>query len=468
MDGIKIPNLSVRSDKQQIDNDFIKVIKTTHLDKGVKNESTNIYHFLPSEEIEHSDQFKTETGNIPTISIARVSKDIDERSLINNFPAERGNYSDIFVKDDYISLPNGYEDLENVSDLKECSCVSMIYTTFYLGLMLISLLVPALFHIFFQFRLYGLFFEEYQEGKILDYFGDFENFFAVGVVIYIVIQFVGFHATRDRFKSYLQNLCRFSMSKTKRDFMLVDKQDAVDTFKKHVKSVFGTSTTASVTAMNNLAKGFDEASRKFTNETVQEVWDSMKMLKFQIFFLKIWLPFILYLVISLGTCAYVYDWKFRLHYKVPLAHPEIVSKLYWYAAIQYDGFLCISLTFIFNILTWLHLCRINAHKPFFATLDLALSDIDQATNDYVANVSKEIWESQMLTFVTSAYPSNSDNLRISRHLLSPPIRNKTLTSQIHINSARRKKHPCLCQFVSNTSDELDFERQNLSISLMDG
>ncbi|AFZ80740.1 hypothetical protein BEWA_001470 [Theileria equi strain WA] len=468
MDGIKIPNVSILSDDQQRDNDFIKVIKTTHLDKNVKNESTSVYHFLPPEELEHSDQPKPESEDIPAISIARATRNIGNRSTSSNFHLDSSNYSDIFVKDDYISLPGGDEDLENVPVLKEYDCISIIHTTLYLGLMLISLLVPAIFHAFFQFRLYGLFFEEYQEGKIIDCFGEFENFFVVGVLIYIAIQLVGFNSTHNRFKGYLCNLCKFSMNKTRRDFMVNSKQEALEKFKKHVKSVFKTPTSACVTAMNDLAKGFDEASYKFTHGAAEEILDRMKMLKFKIFFMRIWFPFILHLIISLGTCAYVYDWKFRSHYRVPLAHPKIVSGFYWYAALQYEGFWCILITFIFNLVTWFHLCRLNEHKCFFASLDSALVEIDKAMSDYAMNISKEIWESQMLVFVTNAYPSNGDNLRISRNLLHPPTRNKTLTSQINISTSKRNKYPCLCQLVSNVSDELEFEGHNLSISVMDG
>ncbi|GFE55674.1 transmembrane protein [Babesia ovis] len=344
-------------------------------------------------------------------------------------------------------------------------CVSTIYTTISLIGMLIALLIPALFHICCQFRLYGSLSQLSERVSnqdntagggtyilkstrtLLDHLSEFENFFFIGVFLYLTIQIIGFYATQVRIRHYLWRLCFISVEMSKHEFLYGSKQRAMEHFSDYVKRIYRGQTQACRQTEQNLVKAFDEASSKFDNYQVENIWNKIAFLRCRIMFLRIYVPIFINVVMSIGAAAFVYDRRFRMYHKVPLAHPDIVSNLYWYAAIQYEGFWCIFAIFLLNIITWLYLCNINRHKTIFGLLEEAQSQIHAVIFDFSSKLAKEVWDNQMLLFSSTLYAMDSN--KTSQKAPYTPMRLETLNSQINFGSvlSTETRRPCICHFL---------------------
>ncbi|ORM42335.1 uncharacterized protein BXIN_1592 [Babesia sp. Xinjiang] len=344
-------------------------------------------------------------------------------------------------------------------------CVSTIYTTISLGCMFIALLIPALFHLCCQFRLYGSLWSLSEHipdtdrtkdagtylmkgtKTVIDHLSEFENFFFVGVFLYLFIQVIGFYATHARIRRYLWRLCFISVELSKREFLYGSKQRAMEHFSDYVKRLYRIQTHACTQTEQNLVRAFDEASSKFDNYQVDNTWHKIAFLRYRIMFVRIYVPVLINVVLSLGATAFVYDRRFRMYHKVPLAHPDLISNLYWYAAIQYEGFWCIFGMFLLNFATWLYLCHINVHKTLFGMLEETHNQIKAVIFDYSSKLAKDIWDNQMLLFSSTIYAMDSN--KVNRSPTYVPLRLETANSQINFGSvaSNEGKRPCLCNFL---------------------
>lgn len=333
-------------------------------------------------------------------------------------------------------------------------CISTFYTVVAMCSMFVALLIPALFHVCCQFRLYGsiahvtqgmgdLADPQSHAWIIMERLREFENFFIFGVALYISIQIGGFFATQSRINRYLLRLCYISVEKAKHDFLYVSKQRVMERFADYAKQVYGDHSNAYLQTEQNLVKAFDDASLKFDHFQVDEVWNQISFLRYRMLLLKIYLPLLINILLSIGTSAIIYDRRFRMHHKVPLAHPDIVSNLYWYAAIQYEGFWCIFTVFVLNIVTWLYLCHINRHNTLFRSLEEAEDVIQKVSLEYGATLAKGIWDEQMLLFSSTMYAIKSN--KVQRNFTYTPVRLETFNSQINLNrSGNNSSRQCLC------------------------
>ncbi|GIX64232.1 uncharacterized protein BcabD6B2_36670 [Babesia caballi] len=344
-------------------------------------------------------------------------------------------------------------------------CISTFYTTISMGGMLLALLVPAVFHICFQFRLYGGLFSIPEHIKnadgiqsrrmsimkdtwaVVDHLGEFENFFFIGVFLYLSIQIVGFYTTQARIRRYLWKLCSVAVEMSKHEFLYGSKQRAMEHFSDYAKRMYRNQAHACTQTEQGLVKAFDEASSKFDNYQIESIWRKTSFMRYRILFTRIHLPMLLNFVISIGMTAFVYDKRFRMHHRVPLAHPDIVSNLYWYAAIQYEGFWCIFALFLLNFATWLYLCHTNFHTTMFGLLEGAHNHIHAVASDYGSKLAKDVWDKQMLLFSSTIYAIDSN--KVNRGVSYAPARLETLNSQINFGNTipHKDKRPCLCQFL---------------------
>lgn len=344
-------------------------------------------------------------------------------------------------------------------------CIYTFYTVIGMGIMFVALLVPALFHVCCQFRLYSKITDisEYAEDLsdplsqrwvIVERLREFEYFFILGVLLYLCIQAVGFYATKSRINRYLWNLCCISVEESKHEFLYVSKQRILECFSDYAKRLCGDhqSNTYSRTEQD-LIKAFDDASIKFDNSTVEDVWNQISLMRCRIMFSRIFLPLIIHVALSITTSVFVYDRRFRMHHRVPLAHPGILSNMYWYAAIQYEGVWCIFTMFLLNIVTWLYLCHTNKHKTIFGLLEDADDYTQKHAFEYGDKLAKSIWDDQMLLFSSTIYAERSSKVNRNNNYI--PVRLETFSSQIKLNKTGTKKvnRPCLCQCLCSPSIE---------------
>ncbi|KAK1939584.1 hypothetical protein X943_001285 [Babesia divergens] len=363
--------------------------------------------------------------------------------------------------------------LRPLNDIDGGQCVSTFYTVIAMGLMLIALFIPALFHVCCQFRLYGsmvhitenitdVYDAQKDRWTIIDRLSEFENFFFFGVFLYLAIQTAGFYATRARIRRYLWRLCCIAVETAKHEFLYCSKQRAMEYFSDYAKRIYRDQTNAYVQTEQNLMKAFDDASLKFNNYQVEDVWCQIAFVRYRMMCGRIYLPMLINMIVSIGTSAFVYDRRFRMHHRVPLAHPDLLANLYWYAAIQYEGVWCICTMFILNFMTWLYLCHTNRHKTLFGLLEDTRDQIQTIATGYGTKLAKDIWDNQMLLFSSTIYALDS---KIHRGSTYTPGKLEALNSQINFNSMeiRKDKRPCLCHCLCLPTIE---ERNNEPISFM--
>ncbi|KAK2197758.1 hypothetical protein BdWA1_000761 [Babesia duncani] len=518
--GIMFAGHASDSGEPESKNDFIRAVRTTHWDlekSNNENRGSTMYHFNQSIEIEpivELDSGKIEAMTQTLDGAVRVghtesphlSYRLGDVSKENGFVGRaRMNSMDPPSKDEYMPLHNTLEDMarhgqfsddasiheikiprkrerryDDVESPRSTECTTTLYTCLSLGLMLMLLMVPAIFHICCQFRLYGGIFripdglldgssENRRSGDqfsitddwtIIDHFGEFENFFFIGVFAYILIQLFGYCSTRARFKRYIHGLCAFSLDSAKHDFLYNNKQHALEYFRSYVKRIYKNPPSICVTSEQSLMKAFDEASIKFDASQVNGIWNRIGWLRFKLLLCNIYIPFSLMLAVSIGICTYVYDRRFRMHHRVPLAHPELISNLYWYAALQYEGVWCIGAILIFNLLSWIYLCYVNSHDHLYGMLDYALPQTQAAAQTFAIGLSKDIWSSQMLLFSSTAYAIDTDSVLMAKGHHKAPVRLGTISSSINFNppdQSKEEKRSCLCQCLFRNTDTSDYD-----------
>ncbi|EDO05234.1 putative integral membrane protein [Babesia bovis T2Bo] len=433
--------------------------------------------------IRDTDSYKHEI-NDDKINVIRMRAEATNRSQISSLASmlsEKHNPNDRFVYN-HIKVTeeggskNRHHRLDNnrtrypptpdtLNFVDDEQCISTVYTIVALGFMLLALLVPAIFHVCCQFRLYGSLSQIYERMKnpetskiggayiqkgaqvLVDHIREFENFFFIGIFLYLCIQIIGFYVTQTRIRFYLWRLCLLSVELSKHEFLYGSKQRAVEHFSDYGKRIYRGQPQACRQTEKSLVKAFDEASSKFDNYHVDDIWNRITFLRCRMMLLRIYIPIFIHAAISIGTAAFVYDRRFRMYHRVPLAHPDIISNLYWYAAIQYEGFWCILAMFMINIVTWLYLCNINRHKILFGLLEEAQSQIRAIILDFSNKLAKDIWDNQMLLFSSTIYAMDSNK---SNHQASyAPVRLETLSSQINFGNIASSdiKRPCLCHFL---------------------
>ncbi|CDR95383.1 hypothetical protein, conserved [Babesia bigemina] len=350
-------------------------------------------------------------------------------------------------------------------------CISAFYTVVWMSCMLVALLAPALFHVCCQFRLYGGFIPTHDRNvdsddiklrgsyiisdarSIVNQLSEFENFFLIGVFLYLLIQIIGFYVTQARIRMYLWRLCEVSVEMAKHDFLYDCKQRAVEHFSDYTKSISRNQTHVCTQTERRLVKAFDEAASNFGNNETGNIWRKTSLMRYRILLTRVYIPIIINLLISIGTSVFVYDRRLRMHHRVPLAHPDIVANFYWYAAIQYEGFWCIFTLMVLNFTTWVYLCYVNLHKTLFGLLEEAHNQIRTVAADYSSKLAKDIWDNQMLLF--SSTVCAMDTNKVGRSVTCAPLRVETFNSQINFNTdvANKGGRQCLCRFLCMPSTE---------------
>ncbi|GBE61421.1 hypothetical protein BOVATA_029140 [Babesia ovata] len=350
-------------------------------------------------------------------------------------------------------------------------CISTFYTVIWMSCMLLALLAPALFHVCCQFRLYGGFIPTHDRNvdsddvrlrgthimtdarSIVNHLSEFENFFLIGVFLYLLIQIIGFYLTQARIRTYLWRLCEVSVEMAKHDFLYDSKQRAVEHFSDYAKRICRNKTHVCTQTERRLVEAFDEAASNFDNNETDNIWRKTSLMRYRILFTRVYLPIIINLLISIGTSVFVYDRRLRTHHRVPLAHPDIVANFYWYAAIQYEGFWCIFTLMVLNFTTWVYLCYVNLHKTIFGLLEEAHDQIRAVTSDYGSKLAKDIWDNQMLMFTSTMCAIDAN--KVGRSATYAPLRVETFNSQINFNSDTSNKggRQCLCRFLCMPSTE---------------
>ncbi|EAN33818.1 putative integral membrane protein [Theileria parva strain Muguga] len=312
-----------------------------------------------------------------------------------------------------------------------------------LVLMLFAMFLPLFLHLFCQFRLYNYLWDIKSGPKsnkmitnkesgdsILKHLAQFENFFFFGVLVYSGIQLIGFLMTHFQYKLCLENLCLTSIEDSRS--LLEELRD--EAFER-LKQIYSSNKMLEKSNFKNskmrLIKDFSEVSGQFNESKLEYVWRKMKGLKIKIFFLKIWAPFVINLILSALLCFNLYYRRMRMNKRVPLGHAKIVSDLQWYAAIEYEGFWWIFAVFALNIATWMCLCWINRSDSFFKALGNAEELINKIVKDLTKQVSRQIWNREMI-HESEYWPKY-----------------QKVSSEININLNETKSYPHICKHMLN-------------------
>nr|PVC54052.1 hypothetical protein MACL_00003344 [Theileria orientalis] len=294
------------------------------------------------------------------------------------------------------------EDTEAALGPENELCIKNLITYFNLILMLFSLSAPLFLHIFYQFKLYysivdikstsSLLKKANVNKNVLEKMTEFENFFFLGVSIYVIIQLIGSILTYLRYNLHLQQLYKISIKNSKDDMVSNHRDNALKRLNIYFKSL---SIDDNVTKIigKNLAESFSDVSYRFNSYNMRWIWDRIRAYKFRTFGFKIWVSFAFNVSISILVCLCVYYKRFRLWYTMPFDRFKNVSNSYWNIALNYEGFVWTTFIFVINLLSWTIIVLVNRSLPMFIDeTQYFLKDIMDSFNE---QVSGSIWDREV-------------------------------------------------------------------------
>ncbi|UKJ88020.2 hypothetical protein MACJ_000462 [Theileria orientalis] len=319
------------------------------------------------------------------------------KAFSNSFPFSSYTSSD-YPFTNYTSI----EDNEAPFSTERELCAKNLTTYLNLVLMLLSLVAPLFLHMYYQFELYHsimaiksssiLLMKAHVNKSVLEKLTEFENFFFLGVSIYVTIQLVGSIITYSRYDLHLKRLYKVSLKNSKDDLVNNHKDDALKRLSTYFKTL---SIDENVTKIigRNLVESFSDVSNRFNSCNMRWIWERIRAYKFRAYGFKIWVSFAFNVSISILVSLFVYFKRFKLWYSMPVDNFKNVSNLYWNVALNYEGFVWTTFIFAINLLSWTLLLLLNRNFPMF--IDETQCFLKDVMDSFNQQVSGSIWDREV-------------------------------------------------------------------------